>query len=99
MWTEMAVRDGVSVAQAEYWVHGWRVSQLPGGSRAENAPVDFQPEAPPPLLFECAIDGKHYPPEDMRSVKIHKNNLSIFYAVAEKLREPELAPPSQGEGE
>ena len=99
MWTEMAVRDGVSIAQAEYWVHGWRVSQLPGGTRAETPPGDFKPDVVAPLLFECAVDGKRYAPEDMRTVMIFKNNMDIFYAVVQELRETSDTPPSQGEGE
>lgn len=86
VWTEMAVRDGVSVAQAEYWVHGWRVSQLPGGIRTETPPDDFIPSEPVKLLFRCEIDGKQYPPEDVRTVMIYKNNLPTFYAIAEQLR-------------
>lgn len=87
VWTEMAVRDGVSVAQAEYWVHGWRVSQLPGGTRSETPPGDFVKDEPTKLLFECAMDGKRYAPEDMRTVMIYKYNMPTFYALIEKLRE------------
>src|SRR3990167_2045803 len=32
VWVEMAARDGVSVAQAEYWLHGYQMNKLPGGT-------------------------------------------------------------------
>src|SRR3990167_435179 len=60
MWIEMAVRDGVSVAQAEYWLHGWKVNQLPGGSDSTDPPADFVSDVSAPVMFECAIDGKKY---------------------------------------
>lgn len=86
VWTEMAVRDGVSVAQADYWVHGWRVSQLPGGSRAEKPPEGFVPGASSPVMFECEVDGKKYLAEDMHSVMIYKGNLAFFHTIAEEFR-------------
>lgn len=87
VWTRMAVRDGVSVAQAEYWYHGWKVSQLPGGSRAETPPGDFKPAAYEPIKFECAVDGRRYLPEDMRTIMVYKENESFLHDVLQKMRE------------
>src|SRR3990167_3800311 len=38
VWVEMAIRDGISVAQAEHWVRGWKLNQLPGGLYDPNPP-------------------------------------------------------------
>lgn len=95
-WTDMAVRDGVSVAQADYWVHGWRVSLLPGGSRAETPPDGFVPTKSEPIRFECAVDGKRYLPEDMRTIMVFKENFEFLLAVLQKNRElsNEVEPPA-----
>jgi ParB family chromosome partitioning protein len=92
-WTDMAVRDGVSVAQADYWVHGWRVSQLPGGSRAETPPEGFVAGTTAPIVFECQVDGKKYPAADMHSVMIYKGNLEFFRAVCAEFRKPPVEQP------
>ena len=65
VWTEMAARDGVSVAQAEYWLHGFQMNKLPGGTLSDTPPGGFTNDAPQAVMFECAIDRK-------------KNNYHIF---------------------
>lgn len=91
-WTKMAVRDGVSVAQAEYWVHGWQMSLLPGGERAEIPPGDFVPAVSEPIKFACAVDGNKYLPEDMRTVMVYKENLAYLENVLAEMRKVPEAP-------
>ena len=78
VWVDMAVRDGVSVAQAEYWLHGWKVSQLPGGGGVSDPPVDWNPAAAGPVMFRCAIDDKEYDARTFKSVMVHEANMPIF---------------------
>ncbi len=86
VWTEMAVRDGVSVAQAEYWVHGWKMQQLPGSKKTETPPDGYTPKASEPLKFACAVDGKKYLPEDMRTIMVFKENMPFLEGVLQEMR-------------
>lgn len=86
VWVDMAARDGVSIAQAEYWVHGWRMSRLPGGTTSDLPPEGFEPAAPQAVMFECAIDGKKYDARLFTTVMIYEGNLEVFRNVATALR-------------
>ena len=100
VWVDMAVRDGVSVAQAEYWLHGWLVNQLPGGSDSVEPPSGFVAGAPEIIKFECAIDGKKYDARLFRTVMVYEGNLDIFNAIVSELRSdpaPNSAPPHKSE--
>lgn len=77
-WTMQAVRDGVSVGQAEFWVHGWRVNQLPGAIPSETPPEGYIPDAPRVVMFRCAIDNKEYDCRQFQNVMIHETNLPLF---------------------
>ena len=99
VWVDMAVRDGVSVAQAEYWLHGWLVNQLPGGSDATEPPGGFVAGAPQMIMFECAVDGKKYDARLFRTLMVYEGNLSMFNAIVEQLRlypTPTTTPPDLG---
>ena len=80
VWVDLAVRDGISVAQAEYWLHGWKVNQIPGATPQETPPGGFVPDAPRPVEFECAIDGKKYDARLCKTVIIYEGNFPIFSA-------------------
>jgi len=99
LWVDMAVRDGVSVAQAEYWLHGWKVNQLPGGSLSDAPPGDFVPEAAPVVMFECAVDGKKYDARLCKTLVVYEGNLEIANSVFLELRKPqaETASPPRAE--
>lgn len=86
VWSEMAVRDGVSVAQAEYWLYGWKMNQLPGGVLSDLPPTDFKNDKQQSVMFECAIDGKKYDSRLFKSVMIFEGNLEIFNAVVAEIR-------------
>lgn len=89
VWVDMAVRDGVSVAQAEYWLHGWQVNQLPGGSNSMEPPSGFIADAPVIVMFECAIDGKKYDARLFRTAMIYEGNFELFQRIAAEIRKPE----------
>ena len=86
MWVEMAVRDGVSVAQAEYWLHGWKASQLPPGTTPEAPPEGFSAGVPEPVMFECALDGKKYDARLCKTLVIYEGNLEVFRLVAAEMK-------------
>ena len=90
VWVEMAVRDGVSVAQAEYWLHGWRVNQLPGAVADPNPPAGYEPDAPRTIMFRCAIDGKEYDAATFKTVMIHNANMPLFLAFVRELNAPQI---------
>lgn len=85
-WTSIAVRDGANVAQAEYWVMEYKRQLLPGGVRSETPPTDYEPGAPKPILFVCAIDGQQYDARLFKSVMIYEGNLELFNAFVAELR-------------
>lgn len=87
MWCEMAARDGVSVDQANYWVHGWRVNNLPNAEPMETPPDGYIPSPSEPIKFECALDGKKYDARIVRSVMIAEENLPVFHAMVKAYRE------------
>jgi len=93
LWTGMAIRDGANVAQAQYWVDGWKRQLLPGGIRSELPPDDFTPATSQPVMFECAIDGKKYDARLCKSIIVSENNLDVFYAFVSAFR----IPPAESE--
>lgn len=86
LWVDMAVRDGVSVAQAEYWLQGYLVNKLPGGSMSENPPGGFEPGAPHIVEFECAVDGKKYDARLFKTVMVYEGNYSTLQLILSELR-------------
>ncbi len=96
LWVDMAVRDGVSVAQAEYWLHGYKVGKLPGGVMSETPPGGFLPGVAPIVMFECAVDGKKYDARLFKSLLVDEGNLETFNLIVSELRKPpapEIIPP------
>lgn len=89
-WVDLAARDGVSVGQAEYWLHGWQVGQLPTGTAINNPPDGYEPTAPQIIQFECALDGKKYDAATFRTFMIHNANVPIFLEIVKAYR---AAPP------
>lgn len=87
VWSDMAVRDGISVAQAEYWLHGWKMSLLPGGVLSDNPSAGFENNAPQILMFECAIDGKKYDARLFKSIMVYEQNLTLLNAIIKQIRE------------
>ena len=81
MWTDQAVRDGVSVAQAEYWLYGWKKDKLPGGVYSETPPSGYMPGVSPGIQFECFFDGKKYPAKLFRSVMVFEDNIPILLSL------------------
>ncbi len=88
LWVDMAVRDGVSVAQAEYWLHGWKVNQLPGGTPSSEPAGGFTPDAPQIMKFRCAIDDKEYDARNFKAVMIYEGNLEIFNLFVSEFNKP-----------
>ena len=93
VWVDMAVRDGVSVAQAEYWLHGWLVNQLPGGTNDDTPPDGFISPLPQPVMFECAIDGKKYDARFFKTLMVYEGNLEIINAIITQLNSVSASPP------
>lgn len=91
MWVGMAVRDGVSVRVAEYWLHQWKMQQLPGGVQSDTPPTGEISNAPQAVLFECAIDGKKYDARLFRTLMIYEGNLSLFNSIVSELRSPSVS--------
>ena len=86
VWSDMAVRDGVSVAQAEYWLHGWKMNQLPGGSDSDTPPDGYEPGESRPVMFECALDGKRYDVRMFKTAMIYEGNWDLFQEIAKHTR-------------
>lgn len=87
LWCEMAARDGISVDQANFWVHGWRMNNLPGAVKSETPPDGYEPSASEPVKFECSLSGERYDARVMRSVMISEEYLPVYYAFAKQWRE------------
>ena len=90
VWVDMAARDGISVAQAEYWLHGNRVAQLPGGTLSDTPPEGYENSAPAVVQFECAIDGKKYDARFIKTIMVFEGNLEFFNVVVAEFRKGEL---------
>lgn len=88
VWCDLAVRDGISVAQAEYWLHGWKVNQIPGAVVSDTPPDGFIPDAPRPVEFACAIDGKLYDARLCKTIIVSEANYEIFNAFVAEFRKP-----------
>jgi ParB family chromosome partitioning protein len=90
VWTEMAARDGVSVAQAEFWLHGYQMNKLPGGVLSELPPDGFKPDAPQPVMFEDFVDGKKYDARLFKTIMVYEGNLEFLNAVVAEFRKQPL---------
>lgn len=88
LWTDIAVRDGASVAQAEFWLHDYQRQQLPGGTLSETPPEGFVPGTPRPIMFQCAIDGQDYDVRLCKSIIIYEGNLDLFNEFVSAFRSP-----------
>lgn len=88
VWVDLAVRDGISIAQAEYWLHGWKVNQLPGGTVSQEPPEGYTPEEPKLITFRCAIDGKDYDCRQFRTYMIHESNVPFFNEMVRAFNAP-----------
>lgn len=88
VWVDLAVRDGISVAQAEYWLHGWKVNQLPGGTVSAEPPEGYTPEEPKLITFRCAIDGRDYDCRQFKTYMIHESNVPFFNEMVRAFNAP-----------
>ena len=97
MWIQMAVRDGVSVRVAEYWLTQWKMSQLPDAVNVENPLSELPAGEYKPILFRCAIDGKEYPVEQTKMISVFLGNLDLLSALRRELNseraKSEFSPP------
>jgi len=89
VWTDMAARDGISIAQAEHWVRGWKLNQLPGGTYSELPPGDFVPGEPHIIKFKCRLSGIEDDVRHFHNVPIHESQIGVLAAVAEELQKKE----------
>ena len=101
-WVALAVRDGVSIAQAEYWLSDYKRQLLPGGRLAGETQSDNIYAPPTAILFKCAIDGAEYDTRLSKSITIYEGNLQYFNEFVSAFRSPpaetELAPELASEG-
>lgn len=95
-WTEMAVRDGISVAQADYWLHGWKMNQLPGGTNSEQPPEGFAEVSAAPVRFRCQLTGIEEDARQFRTALIHESAWPTLMAIAEEYQKS-AAQPAPGE--
>jgi ParB/RepB/Spo0J family partition protein len=89
VWVGMAIRDGISVAQADYWLHGWRLNQLPGGSGNEAPPEGFSEQSPQSIKFRCDLSGQEDDVRFFRTKLIHESQLDTFNAIANEIQKPQ----------
>lgn len=87
-WVGLAVRDGVSVRVAEYWLIQWKMSQLPDAVKVENPLSDIPQGEFKPILFRCAIDGKEYPVDQTKMISVFLGNLDLLVALRNELSLP-----------
>lgn len=88
MWTEQAVRDGVNIAMAEYWLADYKRQLLPGGSLSEGGEEQLNVAPPTAIMFNCAIDGQQYDIRLCKSIIIYEGNLQFFNAFVSAFRSP-----------
>lgn len=78
IWVELAVRDGISVRTADYWLYQHNIGLLPDGKPSEGGGPDAPANEYRPIMFKCALDGKEYPVTDTQAVTIYKGNLHLL---------------------
>lgn len=86
MWTEIAVRDGTSVAQSRYWVDGWKLNRVSTNADNSLPPSGYVGDVPHVVKFTCAIDGKEYDARQFRQFFIHESNLDVFSSFVEAFK-------------
>lgn len=90
LWVDLAVRDGISVAQAELWLHQWNVNQLPGGVDSDTPPEGSGSSEPHIVMFECAVDGKKYDARLFKTFLIYESNVPLALDVFAEIRKGAL---------
>lgn len=88
VWVDLAVRDGASVAQAEYWLYDYERQKLPGGTISDTPPSDYVPGAPQAVMFTCAIDGQKYDARMFKTLMVYEGNLEYFSAFVSAFNGP-----------
>lgn len=87
MWVMQAVRDGVPIHMAEFWLNDFRARLLPGGELAKDESGNTLYAPPDVITFTCALDGKKYDTRSMRSVMMYEGNVEIFNALVKAFNE------------
>ncbi len=88
LWTEIAVRDGANIKQAEYWLYEYNRQKLPGGTLSDLPPGDYVADAPQIVKFKCAIDNQLYDARLCKTVIIYEGNLDIFNVFVSEFNAP-----------
>lgn len=91
LWADLAVRDGISVAQAELWLHQWTVNQLPGGVDSDVPSDGDVSSAPHIVMFECAVDHKKYDARLFKTFLVYEGNVELAESVFAEIRKGALA--------
>ena len=82
---QMAISQGASVVVAQYWLAQWKAG-LFGHATTTALPDPNAPEHERKVItLRCALEGKDYPAEDMRTVLVFKENLGYIDAMREHL--------------
>lgn len=89
LWSMMAIRDGVSVKQAEYWLYQWQMSQLPDAVQSDFPDSNLSAGEHEGPMFICVLDGKKYPAMDTVMICVAKNNMSYISALRAEIRKDE----------
>ena len=88
VWTEIAVRDGANVRQAEHWLYEYNRQKLPGGVLSEMPDTNYVEGAPTVVKFRCYVDGQEYDARQFKTIMVHESNIDLLNALIEGLNEP-----------
>lgn len=88
VWTEIAVRDGANVRQAEHWLYEYNRQKLPGGVLSELPDTNYEAGTPSIVMFKCYIDGNEYDARQFRTVMVHESNMDLLNALIDGLNSP-----------
>jgi ParB family chromosome partitioning protein len=100
VWVEQAVRDGVSVPMAKFWVAGYLKDRAAYGTESAAPPEGAPAAEYRPIKFSCAVDGREYPASECEAVFVHKSNMPVLHELRVAIISERAAasnPPHQNE--
>jgi len=93
VWVGMAIEGNITTRVADHWAYQHRLGTLPevihNQSEVPGAPIGERSV----VMFECALDGKHYPASQCQSVFVYNGNLPFF----NEFRKVLSIPPAESE--
>lgn len=84
-YTSVAVSNGSTIREVDYWVGQWELGLLPSGGSADGSAPDVPAAEYKAPRLRCRIDGQEYAPSDTTAIIIFRGHLPLIDALGAEL--------------